>query len=385
MLEKGSPSTTIPFLKWRLAFVEDLLKFRAWQKIALDEANEFFKKTGKSKTELMAAVLKSEKELRSEKSMLLSQGKSFEGDLHDVDTSKTQLEAAYTTELRISLELASSNKQRGPGLNAPRLERKQFAEIVHKYLGTENREPDGPAFKFCNVLGIWMTELIKCAHIIPFSFDTKELGHMFGSDEAPLTSRRNCLSLQTKIEEAFDDCWITIVPLDSVASTPTEWKVVILNPAIKDNVFYRQTTAPFTKATEWRWRDIDGRKLTFLNDNRPARRFLYMRYTLAWLHAENKKWVGFKEKVPPGEVWASPNKPDGYLRKSILLELGKMTGDKLPRDLMEAGAFENSETDNAVYDAIAGIRVTEAVEGHLDGVRDPKRGEDSEDSEEEDD
>ena len=387
MLEKGSPSTTIPFLKWRLAYVEDELKVKAFEKTALEEANKFFEKTGKSKTELMAAVTKAQNKFLSEKSMLLSQGKSFEGDLHDVDTSKTQLEAAYIKELRISLELASSNKQRGPGLKAPRLERKQFAEIVHKYLGTEDRKPDGPVFRFCNVLGIWisMRELIKCAHIIPFSFDTKEMGHMFGSDEAPLTSRRNGLSLQTKIEEAFDDCWITIVPLDSVASTPTEWKVVILNPAIKDNVFYRQQEDRSIKATEWRWRDIDGRKLTFLNDNRPARRFLYMRYTLAWLHAEDKKWVGFKEKVPPGEVWASPNKPDGYLRKSILLELGKMTGDKLPRDLMEAGAFENSETDNAVYDAIAGIRVTEAVEGHLDGVRDPKRGEDSEESEEEED
>ena len=385
MLEKGSPSTTIPFLKWRLAYVEDELKVKAFEKTALEEANKFFEKTGKSKTELMAAVMKREKELRSEKSMLLSQGKSFEGDLHDVDTSKTELTAAYIKELRISLELASNTKQRVPGLKAPRLERKQFAEMVHEYLGTERRQPARTTSRFCNVLGIWTYGKIKCAHIIPFSFYTKEMGHMFGSDEVPLTSRRNGLSLQSKIEEAFDNCWITIVPLDSVASTPTEWKVVILNPAIKDNVFFVESPAPFAKETTWRWRDIDGRKLTFLNDNRPARRFLYMRYTLAWLHAEGNKWVGFKEKVPPGEVWASPNKPDGYLRKSILLDLGKMTGDRLPQELMEAGTFEESETNNAVYDAIAGIRVTETVKDHLDGVRDPKQGEDSEDSEEEDD
>ena len=39
----------------------------------------------------------------------------------------------------------------------------------------------------------------------------------------------------------------------------------------------------------------------------------------------------FKKKVPPGTVQVSPNKPDGHLSKSILLELGKRTGDKLPQ------------------------------------------------------
>ena len=383
VLEKGPPSTTVPFLKWRLAVVEHTLELKALERKALREATEFFEKTGRSKTELMAAVMEDEKGLISEKAILLSQRKSFEGDLNDVDTSKTQLAAAYITELRNSLELASNTRQRVPGLKAPRLERKQFAEIVHKYLGTASEN-----YKFCLVLGSWRPCDIKCAHIIPFSFYTKEMGHMFGSDEAPLTSRRNGLSLHAKIEEAFDNCWVTIVPLDSVASIPTEWKIIVLNPSIKDNVFNIESSppdAPLIHRKEWRWRDIDGRRLTFLNDNRPARRFLYMRYTLAWLHAEANKWVGFKEKVPRGEVWASPKKPGGYLRKSILQDLGKMAGDRLPQDLINAGGFEDSETNNAVCDAVAGIRVTEVVRRHLDGERDPKQGENSGESEDEDD
>ena len=64
----------------------------------------------------------------------------------------------------------------------------------------------------------------------------------------------------------------------------------------------------------------------------PAPRFLYRRYTLAWLHAEGKGWAGLKIKVPPGQVWASPNKSDGYLRTSIPRKLGKTTGDTLPED-----------------------------------------------------
>lgn len=382
----STPITSVTqFLEWRRAAVEDELNVKALQRKALDEATEFFEKTAKSKTELMEEVMKDEKALLQEKAILLSQHKSFEGDLNDVDTSKTQLAAAYITELRISLELASNTKQRVSGLKGPRLERKQFAEIVHQYLGTEKRYI-GETKRFCNVLGIWKEANIKCAHITPFSFHTKEMSHMFGSDESPLTSQRNGLSLYKKIEEAFDNCWVAIVPLDSVASIPTEWKIVVLNPAIENDLFLVESHPPkFDRKRHWRWRDIDGRKLTFLNDNRPARRFLYMRYTLAWLHAEANKWVGFKEKVPPGEVWASPNKPAGYLRKSILLDVGEMTGDRLPRDLIDAGGFVDSDTSNAVYDTIAGIRVTEVMQGHLGGDRDPKKGEDSDESEEEDD
>ena len=110
-----------------------------------------------------------------------------------------------------------------------------------------------------------------------------------------------------------------------------------------------------------------------------------MRYILAWLHAEANNWAGFKEKVPPGEAWASPTKPDGYLRKSILLDLGNMTGDRLPPDMMNAGAFEDPDSSSAVYDTVASIRVTEAVQRHLGGERDFKQGEISESSEDEED
>lgn len=57
-----------------------------------------------------------------------------------------------------------------------------------------------------------------------------------------------------------------------------------------------------------------------------------MRYILAWLHAADKDWPGFKEKVPPGAVWASCSKTEGYLR---------------------------SDTSSFILDEFSGIRVTE--------------------------
>ena len=135
----------------------------------------------------------------------------------------------------------------------------------------------------------------------------------------------------------------------------------------------------------WKFKDIDGRKLRFYNGNRPARRYLYLRYALAWLHADDNKWPGFKEKVPAGKVWASTNKPDGYMRKSILVELAKRTGDKLPQDLIGPGIFEDPDSRSLVSDVVAAIRVSTLVQAHLAGEKDPKFDEFADDDEEEDD
>ncbi|MCJ1455417.1 hypothetical protein MMC28_005772 [Mycoblastus sanguinarius] len=395
LFAQGSPTTTSPFLKWRLTVVECKLQVRAMQKQALSEADAFFNEVGKSKREVVAIVNEDKKALLSEKVFLLSQRKTLEEDLNDMVSSRVLLEEAYTAELRMSLEAASSSKEKSPGLKTPRLDRKSFQNTVNEYLGTKDVYETGDARKWCNVLGYWLgSDSVKCAHIVPSSWNTKEIAHMFGSEEPPLLSKRNGLSLQTKIEEAFDNCWVVIVPEDSVKSTPTEWKIVLLNTAEKNTVFFTDLHTS-TDRPLWRWRDIDGRKLRFRNDNRPARRFLYMRYALAWLHAADKAWPGYKEKVPPGEVWwASPNKADGYLRKSILLALGnKKTGDRLPKDLISAGVFEDPDTSSIVHDEVAGIRVAEYVQGHLDGVRETRKderrmegaGEEEEEEEEEED
>ncbi|KAL8903424.1 MAG: hypothetical protein Q9171_007408 [Xanthocarpia ochracea] len=381
--EQGSPCTTAPFLDWRLAVINSTLDLRRGQRQALAEASPSYQAQGMSKAEIVAVIGKDEKSLREEKAVLMSSRKMLEGDLNDLVTSKDALADAYIEELRMSLHAASSSKEKYPGKKTPRLDRKAFATLVNEYLETTSKTDTGAGTpKYCNVLGFWLpSDSIKCAHIIPFSWNTKDMAHIFGSDESPLTSKRNGLSLQTKIEQAFDDCWVTVVPSTTVETTPTKWKLVVLNAAIMDNIFFTDYFS-ITSQRFWRWKDIHNRELSFLNNNRPARRFLYLRYTLAWLHANDNNWPGFKEIVPPGTVWASPNKPDGYLRKSILVEIGRRTGDKLPNDLIEAGAFEDPDSSSKVADEVACIRVTEKIEDHLSGDRDPKSEDEDEDDEE---
>ena len=106
-----------------------------------------------------------------------------------------------------------------------------------------------------------------------------------------------------------------------------------------------------------------------------------MRYVPTWMEAQNKSWPGFKEKLPCGAVWASPNKADGYLRKCIwpylsalALEtgIGDNGGNELPEDLIAAGLFEDPETSNALIDEVAAFRITQDIQDYLDGARNPK-------------
>ncbi|KAI4234177.1 MAG: hypothetical protein L6R40_006836 [Gallowayella cf. fulva] len=323
---EGSPSTTAPWLQWRFVTVQNELALRRSQIQALRESKTDTLPDGRSKMEWLKELRDCEKELDRERLQLLTNRKIMEGDLNDIAASADQLASAYIQELRTFLYGASNQKEKYPGPKTPRLERRPFADRVNDYLGTLTLYETGDRLKYCNVIGYWLgPESIKCAHIVPLSWDTKDLAYLFGSDEPPLTSKRNGLSLQTKIEEAFEKCWVVIVPDDTTESIPTNWKLRVLNPAILNESFFTDLHGSTDKRL-WRFSDIDNRRLTFPNDNRPARRFLYLRYTLAWLHADAKGWEDFNEKVPPGTVWASPNKPDGYLRKSILLELGKRTG-----------------------------------------------------------
>lgn len=119
------------------------------------------------------------------------------------------------------------------------------------------------------------------------------------------------------------------------------------------------------------YQDLDGRRLQFLNNNRPARRYLYFRYAMAHLHAQRENFPNFKKKLPSGTIWASPGKEDGYPRESVLQSLSKRIGDEpLPLELMTAGTFADTrpETGKEVTDRIATIELSHRMAKRLRGV-----------------
>jgi hypothetical protein len=85
--------------------------------------------------------------------------------------------------------------------------------------------------------------------------------------------------------------------------------------------------------------DLDGRELNFLTDNRPAKRFMYFRFVVSYIFAQQKGNECFLNKVENRkELWPSPGE---YLRKSTLISLARnISGLELPPAILDNNTFE---------------------------------------------
>lgn len=100
-------------------------------------------------------------------------------------------------------------------------------------------------------------------------------------------------------------------------------------------------------------------------------------------HSHRKYFV---DKIPEGRVWASPGRPEGYLRTSVLCTFGAMVGDDLPDDFYGQGlTFEDSSTfpTNANVDVAAGLELARLAVRSFRAKEDEEDVEDDEDDEEE--
>ena len=83
--------------------------------------------------------------------------------------------------------------------------------------------------------------------------------------------------------------------------------------------------------------DIDGRALTFLTPNRPARRYLYLRYVITFLHQQKLGNLGWLNRVEArGYLWATPGP---YLRKSMLQTLARRISDQFLPEVFYDSTF----------------------------------------------
>lgn len=309
-----------------------MLELRHAQLLAMSELSVFFNQTNK-REDFGKEARQERKRLVNGKTFLVSCHRSLIQNLNDtylgadVEMSRKNLADAYIKELSIALEKTSNKVDRIREVrrwsrsrlvkevgvySGTQRSKSSFVKEVHEYLGIKpSSELDSQVY-FCNVIGKWMSSGdVKVTHIIPWSWDCKAMDYAFGSQEKCLESNRNGVCLQRKIERAFDKCEVTIVPV-SVENTPTKWKIVVLKDSIANNLFYVDVDPYTNKRVFWKWSDIDGRQLTFFNDNRPARRFLYLRHILALIHAKQNPWLNYRQKVPCGEVWVSSAKSEEH-------------------------------------------------------------------------
>jgi hypothetical protein len=79
-----------------------------------------------------------------------------------------------------------------------------------------------------------------------------------------------------------------------------------------------------------------------LSPHRPAKRYLYFRFIITYIHAQKSGNTTFTNRVEnKTDFWASPGP---YLRKSTLISLARnISGCELPPPLLASTTFEKSE------------------------------------------
>lgn len=99
------------------------------------------------------------------------------------------------------------------------------------------------------------------------------------------------------------------------------WKVQMTNTAAVNSDMGREILG-----------DIDGRHVLFLNNKRPAARFLYYHFVVTLLINKRDRqhgWEKYLVELPSKKPFATPGK---YLRNSMLLTLAKSAGDLDPTE-----------------------------------------------------
>ncbi|KAL8818730.1 MAG: hypothetical protein Q9223_002702 [Gallowayella weberi] len=379
--QQSPPAAAGSFLKWRLSVIQAELD--ALESMYDDLSTSLTDPT-KDHQQIQSAIqhIESERTDLEREFTIVSKQKPFIRE--DLEDSTKAIEDSYVEDIYTTWLLASEEGQKSFKSSSKRaMPRNKFRKVVADYLDAREKSPEGALQQIsCNVLGYMDIKLIKCAHIVPFCFASTELSYMFGAADSALQSPRNGLFFHHVIEKGFDNGWIAIVPDGSVEKTPTEWKIVLLNDAVRNDIVYR-----VGKTSIVRWRDLDNKPLQFQNEKRPARRYLYFRYVMAHMKATRNGYPGIEKKLPSGEIWASPDKPNGYLRKSVLQSLAKRIGDKpLPTDLVEAGTFEDTDpaSGRQIDDLIAGHELSHRIKENGAGSLKDEEDKDEDEYEDED-
>ncbi|KAM5481810.1 hypothetical protein MaudMau93_006999 [Microsporum audouinii] len=95
-----------------------------------------------------------------------------------------------------------------------------------------------------------------------------ELKHLFGVGEVFLEDPRNGITLWRTLEQGLDNGTIAIIPaLPTDEGELTRWKCILANQALRE-----QSWTTFM-GESYKWKELDGKELTFLTDNRSAKRY----------------------------------------------------------------------------------------------------------------
>ena len=158
---------------------------------------------------------------------------------------------------------------------------------------------------------------VRAAHIVSHTLGPELVDYIFGSGSGTrVDTADNCLLMHEYVERAFDKGQFVLIPLDASEDPILRWKIKVTD-----------TSALNTKVFDRRLRDFNDKEVIFLNENRPASRFLYYHFVVTLLRNKtNRKpgWAKVSAELPTGKPFATMGP---HMRESMLLALAKMAGD----------------------------------------------------------
>ncbi|OJJ45725.1 hypothetical protein ASPZODRAFT_152732 [Penicilliopsis zonata CBS 506.65] len=224
---------------------------------------------------------------------------------------------------------------------------------------------------WCPILHTWIDpENATAAHLFSYKHGQASMDAIFGHTRpAELFSSRNGLIIASQIEKFFDAGVLVIVPdiperpTRSMLSawlyqkTPREYKLRII-----DSSWEKLGRPVLSMDHGTTWKDLDGRKLRFRSNFRPAARYLYFHYCLQVLR---RAW-----KVGPGQraafhlqdelgkpFWGTPGR---YMARNMLRALVEELGHEY-ESLMD-GATLLARGDSGLLIDTAAAQITSEAE-----------------------
>ncbi|KAL3457609.1 hypothetical protein BJX64DRAFT_295846 [Aspergillus heterothallicus] len=206
---------------------------------------------------------------------------------------------------------------------------------------------------WCPVLGDWVqAEFVGAAHLFPYMHGQTNMDAIFGKTRpAELFSARNGLLMCNTIESNFDSGKLVIVPdlperpapmelLAWIKREKREYRVKIIDKSWRklDNLVYYPSTIT--------WGELDGRKLVFRSNFRPAAKYLYFHYCCqilrrAWGQNTNGGAYAILKDEVGRPFWGTPGR---WLPRNMLLGLVEELGHEY-KELLNGAGFSKGDKE----------------------------------------
>lgn len=239
------------------------------------------------------------------------------------DSTRTYVGDAYVAALTsmmdpprdANLELVRGSRSKHEQLD--------FRERVLRYYDAQ--DPDDEDGFWCPISQRYVhkTDAVA-AHIVPHAIGEENASYIFGLPRdqgwSVLWDKCNGMCLYRAVESALDHGEVVIVPWkdDEGNDVAGEYRAIVLGAKLLRRG--EGQSGP-------NWKKINGRKLVWRNNNRPAARYLYCHFAYSLLRRQRYDVPGWFEDrviVPKGTLWATPG---SWLRRSTLKALAAEVGD----------------------------------------------------------